>query len=206
MNAKTLILTKEYSPHKIVSWDRALMMLFQGKIRVVEEYMGDEHIAGTIEAARQGDFKNVVQALGTRVEPGKDLKIRVPSVASLIRAVGSVKRGVKFSRINVFTRDGFKCQYCGARKKMVELNYDHVVPRHLGGRTVWENIVTSCYPCNSEKANRTPEQAGMKLRKRPYKPKTLPMVGPRFDPKEMPVNWIPYVASFYGEDEEVHVA
>jgi hypothetical protein len=96
--------------------------------------------------------------------------------------------------------------YCGQSKKMLELNYDHVVPRDQGGRTVWENIVTSCYPCNSRKRNRTPEQASMKLLRRPYKPKTLPMVGPRFDPKEMPVNWLPYVAQFVIDDETAAVA
>jgi len=201
MDAKTLILTKDYAPHKIVTGNRALMMLFQGKIRVVEEYAGTEHVMGKIEVARQSEFKNVVQALGTRAEIGKDLLIRLPSVASLIRGVGSVKRGVKFSRINVFTRDGFRCQYCGDRKKMAELNYDHVLPRRLGGKTNWDNIVAACYACNSFKADRTPEQAGMRLRKRPYKPKTLPMLGPRFDFKEVPVTWLPYCASYFGEDE-----
>jgi hypothetical protein len=91
--------------------------------------------------------------------------------------------------------------YCGTPKKMLELNYDHVIPRDQGGRTVWENIVASCYPCNERKRNRTPEQAGMKLLRKPYKPKTLPMVGPRFDPKDIPANWLQYVVGFMGFDE-----
>src|SRR5271157_1987184 len=183
MATKTLILTRDFYPHKVVLQDRALLMLFQGKIRVVEEYQGDEHIVGKIEPKRHADFRQVLKALGNRVQEGCDLVIRTPSVASLVNSIGSVKRGVKFSRINVFTRDGFRCQYCGESKKMTDLNYDHLVPRQQGGRTVWENIVTACYPCNSRKANRTPEQAGMKVRRRPYKPKTLPMLGPRFDMK-----------------------
>jgi hypothetical protein len=92
--------------------------------------------------------------------------------------------------------------YCGEPKKMLELNYDHVVPRDQGGRTVWENIVASCYKCNERKRNRTPEQAGMKLLRRPYKPKTLPMVGPRFDPKDIPANWLQYVVGFMGDLSE----
>ena len=86
-----------------------------------------------------------------------------------------MKRGVKFSRNNVFARDDFRCQYCGARKSARELNYDHVVPRVQGGKTVWENIVASCYDCNGMKRGRTPEQAGMKLLRAPVKPRSLPM-------------------------------
>ena len=206
MTTKTLILTRDFAPHKIVAEDRALLMLFQGKIRVVEEYMSDEHIVGILPPKRHGEFRQVLKALGTRVQEGCDLVLRTPSVASLINSVGCVKRGVKFSRINVFTRDGFRCMYCGISKKFVELNYDHVVPRDQGGRTVWENIVTSCYPCNGRKRNRTPEQAGMRLMRRPYKPKTLPMCGPRFDPKDIPASWLTYVVGFMGDLDEAAVA
>ena len=182
------------------------MMLFQGKIRVVEEYTSDEHLVGVIEPKRHRDFRNVINALGTRAQPGCDIPIYIPSVASLINSTGSFKRGVKFSRINVFTRDNFRCQYCGESKKMGALNYDHLIPRFRGGKTVWENIVTACYPCNSRKGNRTPEEAGMRVLKKPYKPKTLPMMSPRFDPKEIPLNWLPYVITFIGESAVTEVA
>ena len=198
MSTQTLILTSSYAPHKVVSWDRALMMMFQGKIEVVEEY---EEVLTTISAKRFPEFKHVVSSYPGRGFDGEDLTVRTPAVARLKRTIGHIKRGVKFSRINVFTRDGFRCQYCGTAKKMVELNYDHVIPRVQGGRTVWENIVTSCYPCNEFKAHRTPEQAGMKLRKLPYKPKTLPMLGPRFDPKQVPVIWIGYIGSLDWDTE-----
>jgi 5-methylcytosine-specific restriction endonuclease McrA len=84
---------------------------------------------------------------------------------------------------------------------MPELNYDHVVPRIQGGKTIWENIVTACYPCNDRKGGRTPDQAGMKLRRAPYKPKTLPMLGPRFDVKSVPAVWLGYIVSLLGEDD-----
>ncbi len=198
MTTKTLILTRDFSPHKVVPWERAVMMLFQGKIRVVEEYMSDDAIVGTIEPKRHADFRNVLKALGARAAD-ETVIVRTPSVASLIRPVGRVKRGVKFSRINVFTRDRFRCQYCGEHKKMAELNYDHVIPRIRGGKTDWTNIVASCYPCNDKKGSRSPEEAGMKLRSHPYEPLSLPMVGPRFDPKEIPPNWLQYVVSFLGD-------
>jgi 5-methylcytosine-specific restriction endonuclease McrA len=200
MSTQTLVLTQSYAPHKVVAVDRALMMLFQGKIEVVEEY---SEFAGIIHADRLSEFKQVVRAYPGRGHNGEDLKIYSPAVVRLTRQVGNVKRGVKFSRINVFTRDGFRCQYCGVAKKMAELNYDHVVPRVQGGKTVWENIVTSCYPCNSRKDKRTPEQAGMKLRHQPYKPKTLPMLGPRFDATKVPAIWIGYFGSVEWEQSAV---
>jgi len=152
MTAQTLLLTPWYSPHKVICWQTAICLLFLGKVEVVDEY--DEVVASP------------------------SMSMRVPAVVRLKRNIGSIKRGVKFSKINVLTRDGFKCQYCGKKGSIEELNYDHVVPRSHGGKTVWENIVTACYGCNSRKADRTPEQAGMTLLSTPHKPKTLPMAVP----------------------------
>ena len=169
MTAQTLLLTPWMMPHKVISWQDAVTMMFLDKVEVLEAY--DEEIASP------------------------SLSMRMPAVVRLKKPVGSVKRGVKFSRINVFTRDGFRCQYCGEKKRMSELNYDHVLPRDLGGTTVWENIVTACYPCNDRKRNRTPEQAGMKLLKRPIKPKTLPMTAMPFDKRVIPAAWEGYCVS-----------
>ena len=197
MTSRTLVLTREFTPHKIVSQERALMMLFQGKIEVVEEFT--EKLA-EISADRVREFRHVAKALGSRYVEGDGLTIYSPSVVRLWRPVGRVKRGVKFSRYNVFTRDGFRCGYCGFAGGMHELNYDHVVPRHLGGKTNWENIVTSCYPCNSRKGHRTPEQAGMRLRKMPYKPSTLPILGPKFYGRDdIAPSWIAYLGDSFAD-------
>ena len=76
---------------------------------------------------------------------------------------------------------------------MRELNYDHVIPRTRGGRTVWENIVSSCYPCNDRKGGRTPEEAGMRLRKKPFKPSSLPVTPVLTTIRsEVPEAWLPY--------------
>lgn len=191
MSDRTLLLTREFAPNRILPWDRAITMLFQGKVEVVEEYQ--DAVVGTIPADQVRDFKAVARAYGHRFSAGEDIVLRVPSVLRLLRGLAHSKRGVKFSRLNVFTRDGFKCAYCGSVKQMGDLNYDHVVPRHQGGKTVWENIVSSCYPCNLKKRNRTPEQAGMALLRHPHKPRTLPMVGPRFDLKSVHSSWLPYM-------------
>jgi 5-methylcytosine-specific restriction endonuclease McrA len=148
MTAQTLMLTPWMVPHQIVPWQVAVTLSFLGKVEVLETY--DDEIRSP------------------------SLTIRAPAVVRLKRPPRQMKRGVKFSRINVFVRDDFRCQYCGARKASHELNYDHVIPRVQGGKTVWENIVASCYDCNARKRGRTPEQAGMKLLRQPVKPKWLP--------------------------------
>jgi 5-methylcytosine-specific restriction endonuclease McrA len=99
---------------------------------------------------------------------------------------------IKFSRINIYTRDRFTCQYCSERFLAEDLTFDHVVPRSAGGRTSWDNIVTACVPCNSSKANRTPREAGMTLLRRPAKPRFLPVVTVRMDGRDVPAEWRPY--------------
>ncbi len=173
--ARTLVLDQGYQPLRIISWQRAVTMLFEGKVEVVEEY--DE------------DIRSV------------SITIKMPAVVRLLRAIRGRKKAVKFSRINVMTRDGFRCQYCGLRLPMSKLNYDHVIPRSQGGKTVWENIVTACYPCNDRKGNRTPEQARMRLRKRPVKPKSLPIVAFRLHTDSIPDAWASWIY-WQGELEE----
>jgi 5-methylcytosine-specific restriction endonuclease McrA len=167
MEAHTLILTPWMSPHKIVPWQRSMELLVTGKIDVLEEY------------------EQVIRSTS--------LSFLLPSVARLRKSIHGFKKGIKFSRVNVFTRDGFTCQYCGTRKPARELNYEHVIPRAQGGKTEWENIVTSCYPCNNRKGNKTPAQAGMVLRKKPTKPKTLPMTAPSWAANKVPPSWLPYL-------------
>jgi 5-methylcytosine-specific restriction endonuclease McrA len=170
---RVLVLSPSFVPHGIISWERAVTMMFLGKVDVLDSYDAELR--------------------------SPSITIKMPAVVRLKRQPQPIKRSVKFSRANVFARDGHRCQYCGSPKRVGELNYDHVVPRHRGGRTTWENIVSSCYPCNSRKANRTPEQAGMKLRRAPYAPKVLPLMPPRFDPRELPPIWSQWVQGFFRE-------
>jgi 5-methylcytosine-specific restriction endonuclease McrA len=170
MLIRTLLLTPWMAPHKIISWQRAVTLLYLGKVEVVEEY---------------DDELRSISAV-----------IKTPAVVRLTKGHASTKQVVRFSRVNVYTRDGFRCQYCGAKKPMDELNYDHVIPRMRGGQTVWENIVTSCYGCNDRKGSRTLEEAGMKLLRKPFKPKTLPITPAfRLEPSRLPSVWQPYCQS-----------
>jgi 5-methylcytosine-specific restriction endonuclease McrA len=158
-----LLLTSWYFPHKIVRWEDAVTMLCLGKAETVIEY--DE----------------VVRSPSTAM--------RMPAVIRLRRSFGKVKRGVKFSRVNVFTRDGHRCQYCGGRFAASKLTFDHVLPRSCGGRTEWTNIVTACRPCNARKGNRTPDESGMFPINEPRQPKVLPLTTPWIDVATAPHEW-----------------
>jgi 5-methylcytosine-specific restriction endonuclease McrA len=142
---ETLLLNTDYTPIRIIPWTRAVCLWFSDKVEVVEEY--DDF-----------DLKSI------------NFTIKCPAVVRLLKYVSHATRRVKFSRVNVFSRDNFTCQYCQAQPGTQELTYDHVTPRAQGGVTVWENIVTACLSCNALKRNRTPEEAGMKLLKVPKKP------------------------------------
>ncbi|PYT06383.1 MAG: HNH endonuclease, partial [Acidobacteria bacterium] len=98
------------------------------------------------------------------------LSIVPPEVILLKAYQGFGERSVVFSRKNIFKRDRHTCQYCGAQPGPESLTIEHIVPRSKGGVSSWENCVLACVACNKRKADRTPEQAGLKLRTVPRKP------------------------------------
>lgn len=146
---ETLVLSPGYEPVARVHWQRAVTLLFMGKVEVVEEYENKEVRAITFS-------------------------IKMPSIVRFLRAVRSRKKAIKFSRENVYARDHGKCQYCDLSVPRHEATYDHVVPRAQGGQTTWDNVVICCVPCNQKKGGRTPAEAKMHLLSRPVRPKTLP--------------------------------
>lgn len=97
-------------------------------------------------------------------------RIPAPEVIIVTRYGHIPKQSVKWSRLRVLKRDKFVCQYCGKQTSMTALTIDHVQPKSRGGGTTWENCVAACYDCNAKKADRTPSEAGMKLRKAPGAP------------------------------------
>lgn len=168
MSTCTLLLTPQMTPDRVVSWQKAVVLLFLGKLEVLEEY------DVPIRSPR--------------------LVLRTPAVCRLVRSGGHYRRPIAYSRANILIRDGFRCQYCGARKPAAELNQDHVLPRARGGPASWENIVASCYRCNQKKGNRTPEEAGMKLLRRPFRPRWLSPPGFRGG-ASVPGEWVPYLSA-----------
>ncbi len=83
---------------------------------------------------------------------------------------------VKFTRHNLFERDRHTCQYCGQVFTNRRRNLDHVIPRDRGGKTTWENVVASCIGCNSKKGNRLPDEADMRLHRKPFRPRFRPFI------------------------------
>lgn len=162
-----LFLDNDWQPLRVEHWTRAVTDLFLGKVEVIE-YSRDR----TIRAVSR--------------------ELQMPAVVRLLRRFRRDRQAIRFSRVNIYARDAFTCQYCGQKQPTEDLTFDHVVPRSSGGLTSWENIVTCCVPCNHHKANRTPEQAHMHLRRRPAKPRYLPMVTVAMDRRQVPEEWRPY--------------
>lgn len=142
MNDSVLVLNANFEPIHICNTHRAISLVINDKASLVLNGRGYIH---TVSAA-----------------------FPIPSVIRLDRMVNRPRPRVKFSRHEIFRRDGYTCQYCG--KSVGELTIDHVIPRIFGGQHKWNNVVTACIHCNHHKGGRTPEQAGMRLRARPDKP------------------------------------
>ncbi|MFQ5932705.1 MAG: HNH endonuclease [Nitrospiraceae bacterium] len=148
----TLLLNSTYEPLRVVHWKKAITLLWQEKVEVLEVY--DRDIRGV------------------------SITLKLPAVMRLLKLVklkGS-HRAVKFSRINIFTRDNYSCQYCRHKFKTEDLTFDHIVPIAKGGKKTWENIVTACWRCNNRKSGRTPEEAGIRLVRKPAKPRWNPVI------------------------------
>lgn len=167
MSAAVLVLDVQYRPLRVEGWQRAITSVFTGKTEVIE-FSKDR----TIKGASQ-DYP-------------------MPLVIRVVRSFKRDKLRIKFSRLNVYARDNFTCLYCGTRFMSEDLTFDHVIPQSRGGKTSWENIVSCCISCNRAKSNRTPEQAGMPLLRKPKKPSYLPMITVKTDLKHVPEEWKTY--------------
>jgi 5-methylcytosine-specific restriction endonuclease McrA len=166
LDTGVLVLNRVYQPVHVTSVRRAFTLLYQGAARAIDEEfkLFDFESWSALSAAAHQDS---IGAVGRR--------IRVPRVIVLLAYERLPRARVRFSRFNIYARDDNTCQYCGRRFSRAELNLDHVVPRSRGGTTSWENVVCSCVPCNLRKGGRSPEQAGMRLRRAPVRPRWTPM-------------------------------
>lgn len=169
MQGKVLLLNSSYEPVHIVTWQKALQLLYLGKVDVLEE---SHEIARSIT-----------------------ISIKIPIVLRLRRyiKISHRKSLVRFSRLNVLLRDSYQCQYCSYIPSRQNLTLDHVIPVSQGGRRTWENIVTSCIKCNQIKGGRTPDQAGMKLLKKPKAPKNFSHTSLFWGITQFPESWKTYL-------------
>ena len=171
---QTLVLNRLWQAVNVVGVERAFSLLALEHAQVIYAEDGsfrlfdaDAWFAFSAEAP---------PSEGGRLIHTVNQSVRVPSVLLLRRYDRMLLREMKFNRQNLFERDGYRCQYCGNSFVAKELNMDHVVPRDRGGKTSWENVVTSCIRCNSRKGNRDPNEAGMYLLREPVRPRQRPFV------------------------------
>ncbi len=167
---RTLVLNSNGRPLTIISWQRAIVLVYDGRMIELDFYKGQK--------IRDGHGRNY-------------------TVPAVIMAKEYVKRkhGIApFNRKNVLLRYGMTCQYCGVRHAAAELTYEHVVPRSKGGTTDWENIVPACLKCNNKKADKTCKESGM----HPLTYPSLPAKGESFigiSPfhDKIPTEWLAYL-------------
>jgi len=144
INLPVLVLNQTYEPLNICRVRRAVVLIYENKAEMLENGSGFIHSV--------------------------NYKFPVPSVIRLSAMIKRPHRSVrKMTRLEIFKRDQYTCQYCG--KVTRNLTLDHVIPRYRGGQHTWENVVSACVPCNRRKAGRTPKEAGMKLVGQPSQPR-----------------------------------
>ncbi len=154
-----------YLPLSLWPWQEAVKARFLDRVDILAEYDTEVH--------------------------SPSLTMRIPSVVVLKQYVRPQKR-VAFTRFNLFLRDQFRCQYCGARG---ELTFDHVVPRSAGGVTSWENVVAACAYCNLQKGARPLHRSGLRLRRQPRRPgaEELRNLGRKFPPGHLHESWADFL-------------
>ncbi len=162
-----LLLNASYEPLSIVSWKKAITLTWLGKAEII---------------TNQDKF------VTTYTTP-----YPLPSVLRLLKRVRVHRTRVHFSRLNVYRRDGFRCQYCGIRFSAHELTFDHVMPKSRGGIISWTNIVSSCQPCNRKKCSRTPAEAKMPLLTQPVEPRWWPFSTGSGQVDHHPDDWKTYL-------------
>lgn len=158
-----LVLNATYEPLSVVSARRAVCLILCDKAEVVE---CDEILV-------RSERLSVAAPLVIKLR----YMVRVP-----------YQRHAALSRRAIFARDEHRCSYCGAHADSI----DHVLPRSRGGKNVWENVTAACRPCNLRKRDRTPEEAGMKLREQPRPPREMSWI--TFTVGRVPEQWKPYLA------------
>lgn len=172
LNQQVLVLNRLWQAVNTCSSRRAFQLLCLGHAEVVAQDEDENFLTHDFHSWRElSQLQPEPEMISTI-----NFQIRLPRIIVLLVYDRFPKKEVKFTRHNIFERDGNTCQYCGKTLDRKELNLDHVVPRDKGGKTTWENVVCSCIPCNTRKGNHLPHQAGMHLIRHPKAPRWRPFV------------------------------
>jgi 5-methylcytosine-specific restriction endonuclease McrA len=160
-----LVLNKHWQPLRTATVQEVLGLVAKGSAKII-----DHETYEVYDLMSWNDVSKAKAKFDGCVIRSARMALLAPEVVLLTGYDGIGARGVVFSRKNLFKRDKFTCQYCGAQPGPSELTIDHVNPKSKGGRSVWDNCVLACVECNSKKANLPLEKSGLKLRKIPKKP------------------------------------
>ena len=190
LNRPTLVLNRNWQAVNVATVARALVLLWNESARVVDP--------ADYQMYEWEDWAKLRPADGDRFIQAVRFRLRVPEVIVLSDYDRLPAAAVTFSRRNIFKRDHFTCQYCGVQPGPDELTIDHVVPRARGGDSRWDNCVLACLTCNADKADRTPEQAHMRLRRAPVQPKWNPLYAAHEQRIE---SWSKFVSEAYWNAE-----
>ncbi|MFP6673679.1 MAG: HNH endonuclease [Pirellulaceae bacterium] len=185
-----LVLNRNWQPVNIASVARALVKVWNQTARFVDP--------DDFQLYDWSDWATLEPRSTSEVIRTGSLVLRIPEVVVLTRFDRVAEQAVSFSRRNLYKRDKFTCQYCGAQPGPAELTVDHVIPRSKGGETSWENCVLACVDCNSHKANRTPAEAKMPLKRRPNRPRWGPLFA---DHQRSIESWAKFVSEAYWQVE-----
>lgn len=141
MIGNVLVLNFDFTPLNITSLQRGFVLVDKGKAEIIKS-----------------DHNPIVCGFKTYVRP---------VIIRLLKYINHFRKGLKPSRNRIYKRDDNKCVYCGSNRN---LTLDHIIPKSRGGLNNWMNLVTSCFKCNSKKGDRTPEEAKMSLKQKPFEP------------------------------------
>jgi len=183
----TLVLNKGWTPISIMPVKKAITKVMSDLARIVDP---DDYQLYTFE-----DWMNLSVKEGDLFISTSHSKVRVPEIIVLQEYEKLPQREVKLSRRNLLIRDNYTCQYTGKRITMDTATMDHVIPRSKGGGSTWENLVMCCLDINAKKADRTPDEAGLKLLKKPERPKWNPVYArfARLASSAVPPSWSKFI-------------
>ncbi len=149
LNARVLLLNQSYEPLAICNVKKAIILIFLGRAELVKENENKK----VRSVSREFPWPSIIRL---------SFYVKVPF------------RKIILTRKSILKRDSHKCAYCG--RGDLTLTLDHIIPKAKGGEDTWENLVAACLPCNNKKGDRTPEEANLKLKIRPYKPNHITFI------------------------------
>jgi 5-methylcytosine-specific restriction endonuclease McrA len=194
LDRPTLVLNRNWVPIHTLPARIAIGLVARGSARIIDPESYEVHDLTSWDAVTRSRIAAEKACIRS-----SQLALAPLEVIVLTCYGGVGDQTVTFSRLNLYRRDRFTCQYCGGRPGSKELTIDHVQPRSRGGHLTWENCVLACVACNKKKGSRTPEEAGMKLRSQPMRPHWQRIR--RFPERPTYESWERFLSQAYWETE-----